>query len=208
MAEINKEDLRNQLKEERKGNIHISFSEFNLYNQCPQQHLIYKYLGLDKQPPSIHLYFGNAVHESIEMAVKEGYDIDGRVKYFRDKFKTDMMDNMMRTKDFEEIENFLNQGENILRILDIREVLGGDDVFSVEEELYEPIFKIFRFKGFIDVTSQNPLTKRYRITDWKTSGEKWSLSKKLKDKLFMCQMRLYKYFWARKNNIPLDQIDR
>jgi hypothetical protein len=29
----------------------------------------------------------------------------------------------------------------------------------------------------------------------------------MQDKFFLCQMRFYKYFWARKNKISLDEVD-
>lgn len=191
--------------EERFGLLHISFSEFSLFNQCPHKHLVYKHLVLIEQKPSIHLFFGNAVHESIEMSVKEGYDKNKRVKHFTDRFKTDMVNNMGQFEEFGQTEFFLEQGVNILQSLNIKEVLDGDEVISVEEPLYEPVFGKFRFKGFIDLNSKNK--KRYKIVDWKTSGEPWDVEKKKKDMVFMEQMRLYKYFWARKHGIPLDDID-
>lgn len=207
MAEVSKNDNHRAQDKKREGLTHISYSEFSLFNQCPQQHLIFKHLGLDMQPPSIHLFFGNSLHEAIEMTVKQNLSIDARVKHFRLKFKTEMMDNLMESPEYKETENFLNQGEEILRNLDINAVLDGDEINSVEEELYENLFGKFHFKGFIDVTSKKSALKRYRITDWKTSGEPWDVKKKLKDEIFLCQMRFYKYFWGKKNNIPLDQID-
>ena len=187
--------------------IHISFSEFSLYNECAQKHLIFKYLALDIQEQSIHLFFGNAIHESIEMGVKNGLDKEQRAKYFSDKFRKDMMDNMLHDKQFKDVDDFIEQGKHILLILDTEVLLKGYKVVSVEEPLYEKIYKKFHFKGFIDCVAYNPTTGRFLIIDWKTSGESWDVDKKKKDEIFLCQMRFYKFFWGKKNNTPLDKID-
>jgi hypothetical protein len=189
------------------NNTHISFSEFSLYNECGQKHLIFKYLALDIQEQSIHLFFGNAIHESIEMGVKNGLNKDQKIKYFADKFKKDMMDNMLHDKQFKEVDDFIEQGMHILSVLDTEVLLKGYQIVNVEEPLYEIIYKKFYFKGFIDLIAYNPATGRFLIIDWKTSGEEWDVDKKKKDEIFLCQMRFYKFFWARKNKIPLDKID-
>ncbi len=188
-------------------NIHISFSEFSLYSECAHKHLIFKYLNLDTQDQSIHLFFGNAIHEAIELGVKNNLSNEQRAKYFSDKFRKDMMDNMVDSEQFKDVDDFIEQGEHILNILDTEVLLKGYRVISVEEELYEVVYKKFRFKGFIDLVAYNPKTGRYLIIDWKTSGEKWDVNKKLRDAIFLCQMRFYKYFWAKKNVEPLNIID-
>lgn len=189
------------------NNIHISFSEFALYNQCPHLHLIYKHLGLATQPPSIHLFFGNAIHEAIETSVKANTSIEQTIKFFSDKFRKDMMDNMLKDKEFKNVDNFIEQGEYILRQMEVKGFLDNHDIYSAEESLFEKIYKKFFFKGFIDRITHEKNNDRYLIRDWKTSGEKWDVSKKKKDDIFLGQMRFYKYFWAKKNGIDLNKID-
>jgi len=202
---LNKNEQHTTLVNE--NNVHISFSEFSLYNECGQKHLVFKYLTLDVQEQSIHLFFGNAIHEAIEMGVKHKLTPDERAKHFADKFKKDMMDNMLHDKQFKDVDDFIDQGKNILKILDTEVLLKGYQIHSVEEPLYEQIYKKFYFKGFIDLVAYNPITGMFLIIDWKTSGEEWNVDKKKKDEIFLCQMRFYKYFWGRKNKIPLDKID-
>lgn len=163
------------------NNTHISFSEFSLYNECGQKHLIFKHLALDVQEQSIHLFFGNAIHEAIEMGVKNGLTKEQRACHFADKFKKDMMDNMLNDKQFNDVDDFIEQGKNILLILDTEVLLEGYQIVSVEEPLYEMIYKKFHFKGFIDLIAYNPTTDKYLIIDWKTSGEEWDVDKKKKD---------------------------
>ena len=202
---ITKGDLHTNIGAE--NNTHISFSEFSLYSECGQKHLIFKYLALDIQEQSIHLFFGNAIHEAIEAGVKNNLEKEQRAKYFADKFKKDMMDNMLHDKQFKDVEDFIEQGRNILLILDTEVLLKGYQVVSVEEPLYEVIYKKFHFKGFIDLIAYNPATDKYLIIDWKTSGEEWDIDKKKKDEIFLCQMRFYKFFWGRKSKTPLEKIE-
>lgn len=186
---------------------HISFSEFSMYQNCPHQHLLLKYLKLEEDDPSIHLYFGNAIHESFEFALRDGMLVDNRVHKFREKFYKEMYDNMRDHPDFNEVYNFLNQGENIIRDFPVNKIPQKYEVVAVEEELYEQIHGIFHFKGYIDLVLKDRETGKYIIIDWKTSGQEWKVKQKLSDPIFLCQMRFYKFFWAKKHNIDLDNID-
>lgn len=204
----NKTEEYQTLKAENVDKVHISFSEFSLFNQCGHRHLLEKHLAIIQQPPSIHLYFGNAIHASIENALKSSMDVEKTVTFFRTTFSKDMMDNMKDTNDFKnEFDNFLNQGENILRILEFNKIFEDYEIVSIEEALYENLYEKFYFKGFIDLVIRHKKTGKYKIIDWKTSGVLWDLPKKMKDKIFLGQMRFYKFFWGRKNNIPLEDID-
>lgn len=196
------------LKTENSDKVHISFSEFSLFNQCGHRHLLEKHLGILQQPPSIHLYFGNAVHASIENGLKGNLEIEGIVDFFRTTFAKDMMDNMKETADFKnDFYNFLDQGEQILRVLGLNQIFEEYEIVAIEEALYENVLLKYYFKGFIDLVVRHKITKRYKIIDWKTSGADWNINKKKKDEIFLAQMRFYKFFWAKKNNISLNEID-
>lgn len=196
-----------QLIEENVGKIHISFSEFSKYQSCGHRHLIEKYLKLVKEETSIHLIFGNSVHKAIEHGIRDRSNVEDRVMMFREDFTKEMMDNMKDTPEFRDLEAFLGQGENIIRSLSTEKILKNYDVIGVELPLYENIFGIFHFKGFIDLILKDKSTGRILIIDWKTSGEQWDVSKKKKDATFMAQMRLYKYFFAKKQGVEIDEID-
>lgn len=204
--ELNKDEAYIKLKEEANGKTHISFSEFSLFSQCGHKHLLVKYLKLAEEPPSIHLYFGNAIHAAIEHSINDNLGPEKRVAMFRENFTKEMVNNMKGDPSFKEMENFLEQGENILRILEVEKIFDKYNIIAVEEALYENLFDNFYFKGFIDLIVQDKKTGEYIIIDWKTSGESWDIDKKKKDEIFMCQMRFYKFFYARKHNIPLNKI--
>lgn len=187
---------------------HISFSEFSLFNQCGHRHLLEKHLAIIQQPPSIHLFFGNAIHSSIENSLKQDYGVEDRVEFFRSTFTKSMMDNMKDTIDFKNnFYDFLEQGEQILRILEFESIFKDYEIVAIEEALYENLFSHFYFKGFIDLVVRHRITKRYKIIDWKTSGVAWDVPKKMQDEIFLSQMRFYKYFWGQKNDVSLSDID-
>lgn len=188
--------------------IHISFSEFNLFNQCGHKHLVEKHLKLTESDFTVHLFFGNAMHAALEKSLKDSIGLSRRVDYFKRTFTKDMLDHMKNEPGFqEELKEFLQQGEDLLNELSVEDLFKKYKIISVEEPLFEHIHGEFYFKGFIDLVVQDRETGRYVIMDWKTSGQKWNVKKKLTDEAFLAQMRFYKYFWARKNKIPLGDID-
>jgi len=202
-----KNEAYERLKKGRVNNIHISFSEFTQYKNCPHKHLIQKHLSIDKDDQSIHLFFGNCIHESFEYALRDGMGVEDRIKKFKEDFYKQMVDNMKGLPGFSEVFDFLDQGENIIRVFDTDALMGQYEIVSVEEDLYENLSGRFFFKGFIDLVLRNKLTGRYLIVDWKTSGQEWKVDKKKENEIFMCQMRFYKFFWARKHSVDIDQID-
>src|ERR1035437_7859997 len=112
-----------QLKEERKNFIHISYSEFSLYSDCGHRHLIDKYLGLTPFITSIHLLFGNAIHSALEYGLKHGYNLEKRTLHFKEQFVKGMMDNLKETDEYKQTDNFVAQGENILKLLSTEQIL-------------------------------------------------------------------------------------
>jgi hypothetical protein len=118
-----------------------------------------------------------------------------------------MFENMHDHPDFAETQNFLHQGENIIRKFPTDKIASKYEIVSVEEDLYENLFGPYHYKGFVDLILRNRQTGRYKIVDWKTSGQAWDVDKKLADEIFMCQMRFYKFFWGRKHNIDMNLID-
>ena len=204
---MDKNIVYEELKKTNSGLIHISFSELTQFRECGHKHLIEKYLKLAVSPTSIHLIFGNSIHSAIEVGVRDKLNLEARIQHFRENFTKEMMDKMMGTKDYNEVTNFTNQGEHILRLLSTEKILEKYELIGVEMSLYEKLFNNFHFKGFIDLILKDKNTGRILIIDWKTSGEQWDVQKKKKNKVFMAQMRLYKYFYSRKCNVPINEID-
>ena len=189
------------------GKIHISFSEFRLYSECGHRHLIEKYLKIVEPSTSIHLFFGSAIHEALELGMKQQINVEGRIAHFRQFFIKEMNDNLKDSQDYTWLEDFLVQGQNILKYVSTEKIIEKYEVVGVEIPVYEPLYKNYYFKGFIDLVLRDRKTGRYIVIDWKTSGEAWKVEKKKEDSIFVSHMRFYKYFYGRKYNIPFDNID-
>lgn len=199
--------MQEKLPEQEQGYIHISFSELSKYLECPHRHLIEKYLALEQQPPSIHLYFGTAMHEAIEATFKQQIILEKRIEYFKEKFFNDMNKNLSKSPEMKYVKDFLDQGENLLKILPIEKIFETYILIGVEIPLYEHLFDKYFFKGFIDIALERIKNKKKLIADWKTSGEAWDIEKKISDDIFTSQMGLYKHFYSKKNNIPFENIE-
>ena len=190
-----------------KSKIHISFSEFSKFQGCGHKHLLEKYLKIVEEPPSVHLIFGNSIHKAIEIGIKDKSDIEKRVEIFKEIFTKEMLDTMQNYPDFRLLNDFRIQGENIIRYVSTEKILKKYEIIGVEYSLYEHLYGPFYFKGFIDLVVRDKETGRYVIIDWKTSGQQWDVSKKKKDKIFLSQMRFYKYFYSKKSGVPMKDID-
>ena len=204
---IDKNVAYDKLKKDNAGRIHISFSELTQFRECGHKHLIEKYLKLAVSPTSIHLIFGNSIHSALEAGIRDKLDLSARIMHFKLLFTKEMMDKMSDTTEIKELDNFITQGENILKQISTEKILEKYDLIGVEMDLYENLYLNFHFKGFIDLILRDKETKRVLIIDYKTSGEIWDVSKKKKDKTFMAQMRLYKYFYARKLDEKIENVD-
>lgn len=208
MQEVKEEVYKTTKKKNENVRGYISFSEFNLFSECAHKHLVFKHLCLLEQPDSVHLYFGSAIHSALESALTKKTNLEETIKIFQEKF-TAGMESMKHLLDYERnFLSFLKRGEMLIRHISLKELLKDCEIIAVEEPLFVEIgdgVKFF-FKGFIDLVIKNRITGKYKILDWKTSTAPWNYKYKLSDEAFLCQMRFYKYFWCRKNNINLNDV--
>ena len=110
----------------------------------------------------------------------------------------------------EELNMFWLDGKHILNYL--KKKRGGyfstktDRLAGVETLLYQELRPGVMFKGFIDLVFYNTNTERWTIIDIKTSTSGWNEYAK-KDDRKIAQILLYKEFFAKQFNIPIDMID-
>ena len=191
---------------------HISYSELKTWDECAYKHkIIYideakKFLGNE------HTAFGTAVHEVCEKSVLGEID-----RSF------DALNNCFSTKFLEEItrltENNVELNKKLIK--DMREQactllpyivpslathFGTYEVISAEEKLYEDIDdEEKKYKGYIDLVLKTT-DGEYHIIDWKTCSWGWD-SRRKNDKMTSYQLALYKHFFSKKHNIPLEKIE-
>ena len=187
---------------------HISFSELKTWNECPfKRKLIYQ----DKIKvftSNEYTIFGTSVHETCEKSLLKEIDEGKCGEYFETNFKNAIESAKAQTTiDESLVSDMVSQGKAIFEDLfsSIKAYLGEYDVVSSEEDLLESIREDYNFKGFIDLVLKTPDGK-YHIVDFKTCSWGWDMKKK-SDPMVTYQLTYYKEFFAKKHNIPLDNIE-
>lgn len=207
-------------KEFPTGKKHVSFSEIKMWKECAYKHKLTHVDKIDVFEPSPFLDFGTAVHEGCESLIekkkpnREKLVLDIRNAW--DEHGFDDPEWVARQPGWykyapvnEWVEWANNMWDDIPRFLD-QEFPGWETVVA-EEELYEDIEGFdMKFKGFIDAIIKVPKKRGegyvYWILDWKTANAYGWKRQKKQDILMTAQLILYKYFWSRKHNVPLDDI--
>ena len=200
----------------------ISYSQFALWCQCPYS---WKLQYVDKALPftdNIHTLFGTSMHEVLQEYIKVMYtdsikEADKLILHeeLEDRLKKNFMEIKMRnggeefcTKD--EMTEFYNDG---LRILEFFKRKRGDyfskkgyELLGIETALNYDLPNNLKFKGFIDLIIKDNIRNRIKIIDIKTSSWGWNKYAKA-DKNKTDQLLLYKSFYAKQFDMPLDRID-
>lgn len=206
------------------GKPHVSFSEVKHWKECPYRHKLLYIDKIDMSEPSPFLDFGTAVHEGCESLLeRKEVPKEKLLTYIKKawtEYKFDDPEWVKKQPDWYRksyskltVEDWCkwaeNMWEDVVPFLD--QEFPGWSLYDAEEELYEPIEgKNISFKGFIDGVIQVPKKRgvgiEYWIIDWKTAGKGGWRSDKKRDFLMQLQLILYKYYWAKKHNIPHGDI--
>ena len=199
---------------------HVSFSEIKNWKECSYRHKLTYIDKIDMFKPSPYLDFGTAVHEGCEFLL-EGKEVD-REKILADITtawdkhgfgEPEWYEKMPGWYKHVPVEEWCNWAENMWN--DVPAFLDSQfpewDFVAAEETLYEDIpGSTVKFKGFIDAVIKVPKKRgtgvNYWIIDWKTAQAYGWRRQKKQDILMTAQLILYKYFWARKHNIPIKDI--
>ena len=200
----------------------VSYSQYSLWKQCPYQ---WKLQYVDKvrpNDPSIHTIFGSAMHEALQtylscmynFTVKDADEIDlndllrRKMKEFYikeavEKEKTHLIEQ-------EDMVTFFQQG---VEILDWFKKKRGNyfskrswSLLGIEERLAIPIRGDLHFLGFLDVVMKDEISGKIKIIDIKTATMGWNKYQKA-NAVKSDQLLLYKEYYAKKHNVPVDMID-
>lgn len=189
---------------------HISFSEWGMFRNICQHRWKLDYLeGSRSKIYSIHMDFGTAVHECLELSRsrKPTLTKEEAIPHFEKKFKELLKENLSNYREKEKTadqEFFFNAGRNILTRFDECQELAEAEVVYNEFPLQLPIERSddikIDFKGFVDMVIK---TKDKRgntilyVCDFKTCSWGWDREKR-QDKELHFQILLYKHFICKK----------
>lgn len=185
----------------------MSYTHFSLYKECGHRYLLENIIEQEESLPTIYSLFGDAIHDTLKKGVENGLNEEERINNFKYVFTKLVKDYLIETQEYNKLETFLNQGIEILKLIPTDRLSEKYIFIGAEHVISETLYKNYIFVGFIDLVLKDKKTGKYVIIDWKTSTAPWDIENKLKDEVFVSQMKFYKYFYAKKKRIPLKDIE-
>jgi len=208
------EETQKPVEKKRK----VSYSQFSNWFNCPHHWYLDNVKGLKQFDESINTCFGNGIHEAIQLYIETLYkdgikaadEHDLHAK-FNEVFDKDLKEKKISATD-EEKKDFRNDGKEIIdafsNITNRIKYFPSNkyEFIGVEDEIVMPIKNNVDFICYIDVVLKEKSTGRYRIIDIKTSTRGWNQYQK-EDPAKYSQVLLYKAFFGKKYNVPMNMID-
>jgi hypothetical protein len=202
----------------------ISFSQFSMYTQCPHKWSLQYRDGHRKTEVSIHMTFGTAIHESLQLYLTTMYDesvaaadrID-LVEHFeetlRNQYRKDYEKNKkVHFSSSEEIREFFADGIEIINYFKKKKGIyfskRGWHIIDCELPIQLTPNNAFRnviYRGFLDVVLYHEPTNTIKIIDIKTSTRGWK-DKDKADEIKNLQLVMYKKFLSEQYGFPIDNI--
>ena len=203
----------------------ISYSQLSMFTQCPKKWSLQYRDGYKISEQSIHMTFGTALHEVLQHYLDVMYETSGaeadRIdieELFEDTLRKCYAADYKKNKNQHfssstELREFFEDGKEILKFIKKKRNLyfrkKGTYLVGCEVPIViSPSLRLNRVKymGYLDVVLYDEDLKKFKIIDIKTSTKGWNKWAK-KDESKQFQLILYKYFFSKQYNIPLEDID-
>jgi len=222
LPKLVKEVWESKLKQKPSQNKHISYSQLNSFANCQKQWYLQYVKKLAPYEGSIHAMFGTAMHETIQTwlttlyydKVKTANEMDLDALLYENMVKayksTKAQNSFQEFTSLEEMNMFYLDGKHILNFLKKKRggyfSTKGTYLAGVETLLYQELRPGVQFKGFIDLVFYSEVLDEWTIIDIKTSTSGWNDYAK-KDDNKIAQILLYKEFFSKQFDIPIDKIN-
>ena len=222
LPKLVKEVWESKLKQKPSQNKHISYSQLNSFANCQKQWYLQYVKKLAPYEGSIHAMFGTAMHETIQTwletlyhdKVKTANEMDLNALLYENMVKaykaTKAQNSFQEFTSLDEMNMFYLDGKHILNFLKKKRggyfSTKGTYLAGVETLLYQELRPGVQFKGFIDLVLYSEVLDEWTIIDIKTSTSGWNDYAK-KDDNKIAQILLYKEFFSKQFDIPIDKIN-
>lgn len=202
----------------------VSYSNISTFIGCPRKWKLTYIDKLDSRSDSIDSIFGTAIHEAVQEFLKFYYS-NNNVTVFGDREKTynkhfmvflDSMAHEFKQKQFETddetLQKYIGYGAEIMQEFISKTQKNfpkqNTQLYGIELELNENDDWLGQtlFRGYVDLILKNTKQNTYKIIDLKTSMRTWTPNQ-MKDENRRMQLILYKYFFAKKLGVPLENVD-
>ena len=223
MTEVVPAGEKKEIKE-KKFNKYVSFSQYSMYYKCPRSWKLAYIDYLRKKESNIHLVFGTSMHEVIQDYLEMLYNqphldaesVDWKAKLLQTMTtiaddERNLIDGKRCMTDAE-FDEFIEDGNQMLDYFlqeDVRRKYFSKTRHSlsgIETSIDLEVRKNVGYIGFLDVVLFDKINQKYKIIDLKTSTRGWNKWQK-SDESKTHQLLLYKVFYAKEFNVPLDKIE-
>ena len=200
----------------------ISYSQYSLWKQCPYQWKIQYVDGIREYTDSIHTMFGTSMHEVIQTFLTVMYNDTAKLAEqlpLEDMLRTRMKRNFESIVEANGGEMFCSEKDMVefythgVQILDfIKKKRAqyfskkGYELVGIEVPLNYELPNNLKFVGYIDIVIKDTVRDVIKIYDIKTSTMGWNKYVKA-DSNKTDQLLLYKQFYAKQFNHPIDKIE-
>ena len=199
----------------------ISYSQLSMYSDCPLRWKLNYVDKLKVSESNIYLIFGTAMHEVLQTYLEiMYYDTVKNANFLnleemlRDKlieqFKKAEEEDGKPPCTKEELGEFFQDGCDILDFFKKRRgeyfSRRGYKLIGCEVPIDVDLKKNIKMIGYIDIVILDEISNTIKIYDIKTSTMGWNKWMK-KDENKTQQLLLYKQFYSKQYNHPIDKID-
>lgn len=200
----------------------VSFSQYQVYKTCAHRWYLDYVKKLNPFQPSIHLIFGTAFHETLQLYLQVMFESSAKEadklnlpfhlkKKLIELYTAHAVNGHFSTP--EELTEFYEDGVAILEFFKKKRQLfftkKNCELVGIEFHINGPIVDEIpnvHMKGFIDLIIYDKTLDKYTIYDIKTSTKGWSDYEK-RDQVKVNQVLLYKKFFSRLKGIDESKVD-
>ncbi len=200
----------------------ISYSQYSQWAVCPHKWKLNYIDELRTFKGNIHTLFGSAMHDVLQTYLTVMYNdtiktadalplasmLLHRMKTYYKEIVEDLHGEEVSSQ--EEMQEFYEHGLAIIEWFVKKRGMyfskKGYELVGIEVPIEYDLPNKIKFVGYIDVLMYDTVRERYKIIDIKTSTMGWNKWAKA-DKTKTDQLLLYKQFYGKQNDIPLDKID-
>ena len=212
------------IREPKKGDCKISYSQFAMYSTCPKHWELAYVRGLRQYSQSIHTIFGTAFHETLQEYLTVMYTETAKKaselplhRMLQERMVALYKEAVEKTGEHFstkfELQEFYEDGIAILDYINKNRSkyfsAKHEELLGIEIPIYEQATgdnKRVMMLGYLDVVLRDKRTDRVKIIDIKTSTAGWNKYQKA-DKIKASQLVLYKEYFGQQYGYDPEKID-
>jgi len=200
----------------------VSFSQFSNWDKCEKKWYFDYAKGLRQFEDSLNTCFGTAMHNALQtylrslytdgIEVADNIDVNSVFKTSFDKELLKLTKDGKPTYTEDDYKEFSYDGDDILKsFLSSSNRLKNFprqkyELIGIEIPIEMDIKNNISFIAYLDLILREKSTGIYKIFDFKTSTMGWNRYER-EDETKLSQLLLYKAFYSKALNVPLEKID-